>query len=57
MTWSPLQTIGGNDEPNILNKTRSLLQTTGGKDEPNIILKTLFILQRVANIHIELTWY
>ena len=32
-----LQTTGGKDVPNIVNKTCALLQTTGGKDVPNIV--------------------
>jgi hypothetical protein len=40
VTCTLLQTTGGKDEPNIVNKTCTLLQTTGGKDEPNIENKT-----------------
>jgi hypothetical protein len=36
---SLIQTTGGKDEPNIVNKTLALIQTTGGKDEPNIVNK------------------
>jgi hypothetical protein len=35
-----IQTTGGKDEPNIVNKTCGLIQTIGGKDEPNIVIKT-----------------